>query len=392
MELKRMRRHLLSMIAGTVLVIGLISVILFLVANNERQGRISRTRVGLVMGENGAFSGFVTQAMNSLGEIGEAFSFEEMSEDEGSELLEQGEITTLLIVPDDYVRSLFYGENKPVTIRYASSHADIPSLLLKQLTSAAASYIIDTEAGMYSVNDWYRKEGKPLTDETEYALNLDYLNAVMNRNASIREELIDTYDSASYTQYYVAAGIALWLLMIGLSCRDMLAPETGSLYTMIAVRGVSFLAQSALRGISFLLTYGMYYLMFAIPASVIACVFYEIPWYVFVSMIPAVWLTASVVRLVYTVVTGRIYSIVLLLLLLLIMGFISGYFYPSQYLPESLQNVGACLPTSFIFKSVRESIVGNYAPVTSVICVLYSVILDAISVAIDLGYRVRRLR
>ncbi len=385
-----MRRHLLSMTAGTVLVIGLISIILFLVTNEAGQGRISKTRVGLVMGENGAFSGFVTQAMNSLGEIGEAFDFEEMSEEDGTELLERGELTTLIIIPDEYVRSLFYGENKPIIIRYASSRAGLPSMLIKQLTGAAASYIIDTEAGIYSVKDWYAQKGTPLSTDAENELNIDYLKTVFNRNASVSEELIDVDGSVSLTQYYIAVGIAMWLLLAGLCCRGMFKSEEGSLSALVAVRGVSYPAQSMLSGLAFLCTYGLYYLIIAIPVSVFGCFFYDIKWYTALLLLPSVWLAAAVIRFVYTVVSDRMLSIVILLLSVLIMGFISGYFYPSQYLPESLRNIGAWLPTRLIFEAVRDGIAGEFVPVTAALTLLYAVVFDVLSVFIDTCCRVRR--
>ena len=80
----------------------------------------------------------------------------------------------------------------------------------------------------------------------------------------------------------------------------------------------------------------------------------------------------------------------ILLLLVLILGYISGYFYPTQYLPEALRSVGDFLPTRYIFAIIRDAITGGFAPATMLISVVYAAVLDVVSVSIDSLLRVRR--
>ena len=102
-------------------------------------------------------------------------------------------------------------------------------------------------------------------------------------------------------------------------------------------------------------------------------------------------LAAAVIHLIYTIIHDSIYSIIILLLSVLAMGFISGYFYPVNYLPDGFDFIGRFLPTRWIFSQIRTSFTGEYSVGVTAVTFAFAAALFAVSITIKtMGLRNER--
>ena len=53
------------------------------------------------------------------------------------------------------MRSVYYGIDKPISIRFGTAQSGISSLLFKQLSETVSDYMMDSKAGVYAMQDMY---------------------------------------------------------------------------------------------------------------------------------------------------------------------------------------------------------------------------------------------
>ena len=84
---------------------------------------------------------------------------------------------------------------------------------------------------------------------------------------------------------------------------------------------------------------------------------------------PAILLVCSFILIVYELFGDGVGGMLFIFFSTVIMGFISGFFYPSSYFPEWVQYLGRFLPTGVLFDYVSACISGQniFAPLINIL-------------------------
>ena len=391
MELKRMQFHIRPLIIGAVLLLALAAVFVLLAVNRSGDSAIRKTTVGLVLDPEDAFSKRLPVLMEAAPEIRDVFDIKMFTETEGIRALQSGEIETLFIVPKDFIRSLVNGSNYPVEIRYPAERIGLMTLLIRQLTDAASHWILDTEAGIYAVKDWYREIGSRMPEDKENELNWIYLNQLLARQDFIRTDVIQTEEGLSGTEYYITAAIVLWLLFLGLCCYDMAGRQTGAMADRVALYGLSHTGQRAASLLGFLVTYSATAFAGLLIPMLLAGFLPGFPFRILAVLPVVILIAGAFIFMICSLFKNAPGAMMFMLLFTLSAGYVSGLFYPLSFLPVVFSRVAPFLPTRVMFETLATAVRGDGNGAAVGIALGYTAVLAVMSL-IPAAVRDMRIR
>ena len=161
LECKRILKLFPGMIIVTMLVLSVCAIFLLQDTKSSSSFKnsssgIKTINIGIVYSdEDKQFLGLGFYMLEHADDIGYICKFKEVSLDEGQRLLDNKQLDVLAIFPKDYVRSVYYGIDKPISIRFGTAQSGISSLLFKQLSETVSDYMMDSKAGVYAMQDMY---------------------------------------------------------------------------------------------------------------------------------------------------------------------------------------------------------------------------------------------
>ncbi|MDD7403734.1 MAG: ABC transporter permease [bacterium] len=357
-ELKRMLLSLPGICIGSLVILLCISGVLFACyAGSKNQEEKQMISIGMVADENEPFLDWIVDTISGLEKTKDTLNIKRLSEKEADKQLKKGEISVIFIIPHNYIYSIIDGNNAHVTIRFAKGQTTVVSFLLEQLTHAASSFILNSESGIYSMQEYYKIHHLANTDKDELTLNLQYIKEIAKLNRGMKTEEVETNVSSHYSTaalYFVSA-IILFLLLWGLTCSKMLTSQTKSFQNQLRLRGVSFSKQLFARGIAFFAVNLIFFLCLVLVAGIVMQKdTFTIKntllanssglWQFALLLLPVLLLTTSFIQLVYEITEDAMGGVLFLFFSVMIMALCSGCFYPFSYLPEIIQKIGKCMP------------------------------------------------
>ena len=344
---KKTAYHLPAFLIGSVLILLLTGAALHVYLGRTIGASPIDIRVGIVASPDEPMIDWILDILKNNKSTAASCEFTLMSEGDANAALRSDEILAAFIIPENYIHSLIVGENTPVIIRYHKDSVNIAGFLIRQLTEAASSYIISTEAAIYSMQDYYAIHGvEPLMDDAN-ALNLVFLDEVIQRDRMIKTSSSYSALDLPLATYYTLAFLVLWMFMSGLCAYKMADSFPASLMRRIS-RSLPLPLQTLLRYIAFATFFCGVYLI-TVPfssmyLSMISHTFWSESVLMMVRYLPAVLCAASVIFAIYTIFDKENVAIMFLAFFTIACGFVCGCFYPMQYLPESFDVVSRVLP------------------------------------------------
>ena len=86
--------------------------------------------------------------------------------------------------------------------------------------------------------------------------------------------------------------------------------------------------------------------------TVVGCVLF------IVKILPVVVMITFMQMMVYELISNRVAAVLMQFILTVVLGYLSGCFYPSYFFPEALQKISAVLPVGAGFAYVRRAMTG----------------------------------
>lgn len=357
LECKRILRLFPGMIIVTLLVLSVCAIFLFKdekssqsVKNNSAS--LKTVNIGIVYSEEDKqFLGIGFYMLEHADDIGYICKFKEVSLEEGQKLLDNEQLDVLAIFPKDYVRSVYYGVDVPISIRFGTAQSGISSLMFKQLSETVTDYMMDSKAGVYAMQDMYDSWNLDYSSDAD-ELSEKYVMRILDRTAMIKKKTVDATDGLSSTMYYVCVGIVLVLLFWGLNCGSVLGKNKKMLTALLKRQQMSGISQYFAKYLSLLFLFVLNYIVIA-TAAYIATAKMQIDFISaesYIKIIPLLLLLCAVVLCVYEISNDGIGGMIFFFFASLIMGFVSGFFYPLSYFPMWMQKVAKFLPTRIMFE------------------------------------------
>ena len=130
------------------------------------------------------------------------------------EMLERGEATAVIALPQGFLGDVLSGENTPPAL-ITGEGRPLESWLAGWLGESAAGLLTTAQAGIYAVLDLYDSLDDPsLTrDEVTWGINLQYIGAVLDRQSLFRTETVRSTGALTVGDHY-ALGTLVCLLLL----------------------------------------------------------------------------------------------------------------------------------------------------------------------------------
>lgn len=358
LEFKRILRSLPGILLGSLLIITLIAGALWLCSETSRTPARKKTvSVGIVAKEGEAFIDWMIDTVSQMENTKYDCRFLRLTEKKAQEEMRAGNINVIFLIPENYVVSIIRGENKHIIIRFPQEQTSIVSFLLKELGSAASSFILDSEAGIYTMQDYYREHNLPHATEDELNLNLSYIREIAGLSDGVQLEEVEIPGAYPATAVFFLSGIVLFYFLWGTVCGNVLTSRNHAFLQNLRLLPVNYPTQIIVENLAFFLCnlLGFFLLTFfacivcsltgkSAPSTLLAT-----PggiWLFALSLLPVLWLACSFIQWIYEMAEDGFGGAVCLFFSVLLLALLSGCFYPLEYLPLSIQKLAGFLPIS----------------------------------------------
>ena len=159
----------------------------------------------------GEEAGLISRLAGNMADISEYCSFIEMDETEALEALGSGEVTAVLLLPDDFIGSILSGANEPALL-YTDPDEPVEGMLVLYAGRSAADMLSAAQGGIYAVLDELSRQGIERPDAV-MEINLEYIKFTLSRSDMYRSETVSAAGTMPVDEHY-ALSLMCWLMLM----------------------------------------------------------------------------------------------------------------------------------------------------------------------------------
>lgn len=138
----------------------------------------------------------------SLDSVGSLCEFTYTDKEEGTKLLERGEIFALMELPPGLLEGIIDGSNIPVTITFPEN-SGLEAAVFKELTQAGTSILGTAQAAIYSTDDYLiGHQMQSSIRQAEKDLNTVFMRYALSREAYFRTEKVSASGDVTTAVFY----------------------------------------------------------------------------------------------------------------------------------------------------------------------------------------------
>lgn len=347
-----------GMLLEAVVIIGLLAAVAFGAGKLLYQDSpMIQITIGVVEEEENPVTDLMLQYIQSMESISETCTFQLMAEEEAFSLLQEQKIAAVLVLPGQLVEGILNGENAPVQV-YFPENAGMESALLKLLTDAGVDMLQVAQAEIYGIYDTAKEfDALEHLSVLEADINQKNLAFALDRMALFTAKNVSATGGLTIVQYYIASGMVLFLLLLGMACYPLMQPYTSVMSGQLARCGIGTFRQCFGKWMCGFcsLTLGAIGILALIPSE-------WSPGFKMQQIAVILLLTACVTAFVFFIfqlANSGVTAILALFFLTIVMMYCSGGFLPAVFLPETIQKIGNILPTSYLMQAVGSLYTGE---------------------------------
>lgn len=374
MEIKRMFRSLPGVFLGSLLLITLLAGAFWLCYQSSRTpAQKKAVSIGIVAKEGEPFIDWTMNTISQMENTKYSCHFVKLTEEEAVRQMEKGKINVMFLIPENYISSIIRGENKHIIIRFSRGQNTIVSFLLRELCTAASSFILNSEAGIYTLQDYYEEHQLSHASEKELSLNLAYIREIAKLSDGVRIEEVEIPQSYSTTSRYLLSGVVLFFFLWGIAYGNLLTSQNHAFQQKLRLFSLRYPQQILVRNFAFFLTNLLGFALFLLLGTLLclgtALSLPDTPllqpeqlWGFGISLLPVLWMASSFIQWIYEVTEDALGGSVFLFFSTLLLALLSGCFYPLDYLPLAIQKLSGMLPVYHGVTYGQSCLYGEYSP------------------------------
>lgn len=344
---------------------------------------INKVSVGIVLPENDSQTETILRMVSAMDSAESICTFEYVTEEEMYEGIKSGKYFAGTKLTEDFYNDVNYGTNTPLTV-YFSKNMDVAGFTFKELLYDALNYSQITESAIYSVVDL--RFDYPLAEsirDTEETLTQFYILGILGRGAAFNNIVLSATGEVNLYQYYVVAGVILFLLLGAMLFGYLYREEENSLIKVLRLQGITSAWVSFVR----LLILAFYTYISLVVSYIIGnaiCNKLEIDLFdhyvgAYFALIPLAFGMAGVAHLLYSVAKSKTIGMILVALVNLIMVICAGGIMPNAYIPKLLQWIGQILPLRFWLDALGRIYFGKGVGIAILIEIIMALVCYVIS-------------
>ncbi len=153
------------------------------------------------------------QLTGNMRDLRQYCSFQSLSWEDASQALDAGEVTAILVLPEDFIGGVLGGANPDLTLVVAADRP-LESLLTLWVGQSAADLLTSAQRGIYAVLELY--PGQEIAgqswEQVKAQVNLDYINHTLNRQGLFRRQELQATGAMEIEIHY-ALSLLIFLTM-----------------------------------------------------------------------------------------------------------------------------------------------------------------------------------
>lgn len=246
MELKKTAKLLPAMLAQIILLISVLAMVVFGSVKSMGWEALSvHAEIAVVVGEDSTLmTGMLLRYVENMESVSQFCDFRQTTEQEGFALLEKGEVTALVVLPEGLLEGIMNGTN-PVVEIYFPKQAGLEALFFREMTEAGEGLLRVAQAQIYGAGDMARAFG--LTEQlSQIEVEIDSYNLAfaLDRLALYDSAKVSAFGSVNAVQFYLASGSIMFLLLAGMAMYPVVRREPPALCRQLERAGMGEIWQS----------------------------------------------------------------------------------------------------------------------------------------------------
>lgn len=365
-QLKRMLRLAVGVFPTAMLLFACLGIAAyFFFQKGMLTGGQNKYQIGIVGKIDETYLGFGISAIQTLDSSRYMVDFLPMEEEEAKSRYLAGELTTYITVPEDFLDAVIYGRNDvPITYVISSGQKGMGAFLMEELSKVVSRLVTSSQTGIYAMQNLFvfhaqtEKLGE-LTDE----INLKLIDYVLNRTKLAELEELGLSKGLLIRQYYFCSILLLFCFLFGISSAPIFLCRNEQIGKWMKLRGIGPAGQVLCEFVPYFL-----FLFFctAIPIGVVGRMtgdFSFLRWKldtgdVIRALLPETLMIAAMHYMIYELFRNPVANLLFQFVVAVGMGYLSGFFLPSSFFPESLIRVGKVLPTGVTLDYLSGTVLG----------------------------------
>ena len=318
------------------------------------------TRVGVVADRSLDFIDQIFDGLENFDASCFALEFVFMEEKEALERLRAKELSAYIVVPDDFVISVYAGNVNPVRYVTLSGASGTTAQLVTEVAQAISRVFLEAESALVGARRFVEERLPQVdADTSDWALADRYTALTLSRDRFYRVELLGYAASLSTESYYFCGIGTLFLMLWAISCSPLFSRRSRELCRVLTVRGLDPLRQVLCEFVPFLVLMliglgcilaasGVFFRLYgAEPPSMDSLRSFRV-WPVLLCQ---VLMLCAMEFFLYEVESAPVEGILLQFLSAVAQGYICGCVYPYSFFPKGIRVLGSLLPAGVAIRS-----------------------------------------
>lgn len=338
--------------------------------NSESEEK-SMLRVAYV-GELSDYMGFNVDSVINV--VSEQFgvTLEGLTEEEAKREMLLGHLTTYIVFPKGFVESVDSGDNNlRITYVTAEGEKGIAGTLLSESLDSVSKLMTTSQGTFYSAYDFLKDAGRrDLYYDAGAALEEAMVRAISGVINATEVQTVGVSNGIGFTGYYFCSVILIFISLSGIGAVAFFTNRSNEFQRSMRRSGQNEIKQIVQEFVSFLLIQiiGNLIIYFALYIVVSKDILYvpELGRHPIkalnsfgIKMVPVVLALYALQFLIYELMESTISAVLAQFITAIALGYISGFYYPMDFMPEQLTNATRILPTGLALRQATGALAGN---------------------------------
>lgn len=348
--------------------------------NSGNSGAIA-VDVALVIPEDDYRINVGLNFLKNMESLSERCNFIETDKATALEMLEKGEITLAICLPDNFVDGIMYGDNYPASV-ITPKNTQMEAILFCTIAEAGCRTLAYIQSGIYSVDDLLNAHNmSDLIPVAEDDLNSYYIKYAISRGRFFKHKLVSATGNVSPEGYYICSGIILLVLLCGLTMSGQFSNYKPEIRQALSRSGIkdAHIRLGELIAVSL-----MFFLIIASVVTAARFTFGKEILNMGFAGIPALLLVImsiiSFLMFINTLTDNKLASTLVIFVLSAAMLYACGRILPEVYLPDAVNAIGKFLPAKYWADTLEAALFATPSAINILSNVLITVIFTGAAI------------
>lgn len=334
--------------------------------SDEKQQKIS---IGIVGDMTDTYLDVGLSVLQNSDSTGYYIDWLQMDENQAVKALKERKISGYIHIPENYVKSISRGENEPAKYVMLNAPEGFGTIVSAEVVQIISDLVTESQVAMYSMRSVAKDYNKKDLKQNTNNLIMKYVGFILDRQGLYDVTDLGMSDSLSFAGYYICSLLVIFILLWGISCNGIFSTKNTEYSKILNRSGITTKSQVFAEYAAYLAVTLLTLLLLAlVVGTALQCVELDIPELVgaritecvcyLVMILPVIIMFTMMQSAVYELISNTIGAVLMQFLMTIVLGYVSGCFYPNYFFPEIVQKISEILPVGAGFSYMRKAMAG----------------------------------